>query len=74
MKLELVKGQKTVITPRTHPELYEPGIIFTNAPYRIAFYHVEKIASRDKRYTWHTNYNCPLINVLSKHGIEIETC
>jgi hypothetical protein len=62
----------TIVTPVTHPELYEPGIIFTNAPYRKFYYHVEKISSKDNRYYWHTNYNCPLINVLSKHGIEIE--
>jgi hypothetical protein len=62
----------TAITIKTHPELYQPGIIFTNAPYRKFFYRVEKISSREKHWYWHANYNCPLINVLSKGGITIE--
>jgi hypothetical protein len=63
---------KTVITKKTHPELYEPGIIFTNAPYRLYFYHVEVITSHDQRMIWNSNKNCPMLNVISKNGIVIE--
>jgi len=30
--------EKTTIRPKTHPDLFKPGIITTNAPYRHYFY------------------------------------
>lgn len=57
----------TPISPKTHPELFRPGIIITNAPYRSFFYHVEKVT--DPRYNIG---GIPAINILSKGGIIIE--
>jgi len=52
---------KTIITQRTHPELYEPGIIITNAPYRQFFYHIDKVC--DRRYN---------VTQLNNGGIKFE--
>jgi hypothetical protein len=72
VKIKEIQMQRTVITRKTHPELYEPGIIFTNAPYRTFFYHVEKVASKERKLNWHTNKNCSMLEALSHGGITVE--
>jgi len=62
---------KTVITQKTHPELYQKGVIITNAPYRIAFYRIEKFGTADKRFVNQVNnQGRPIMDVISKNGIQ----
>jgi hypothetical protein len=62
---------KTQITRRTHPELYECGIIITNAPYRMCFYRVEKFGTSDPHFRNQVNnQGRPIMDVISKNGIQ----
>ena len=59
-------GEIKPITPALYPELFEPGIIETNAPYTRYFYHFFKLHQDKNRFGIY------VLQAESKNGIEIK--